>query len=38
LGDKQPVSVLVVVHTSDLHVLLLERADFRPLAIGDRQP
>lgn len=25
---KQPVSVLVVVHTSDLHVLLLERADF----------
>jgi dATP pyrophosphohydrolase len=28
VGDKQPVSVLVVVHTSDLHVLLLERADF----------
>ena len=28
MGDKQPVSVLVVVHTSDLHVLLLERADF----------
>ena len=25
---KQPVSVLVIVHTSDLHVLLLERADF----------
>ena len=25
---KQPVSVLVLVHTSDLHVLLLERADF----------
>jgi dATP pyrophosphohydrolase len=25
---KQPVSVLVVVHTSNLHVLLLERADF----------
>ena len=25
---KEPVSVLVVVHTSDLHVLLLERADF----------
>ena len=25
---KQPVSVLVVVYTSDLHVLLLERADF----------
>ena len=28
MGDKQPVSVLVVVHTSNLHVLLLERADF----------
>jgi len=25
---KQPVSVLVVVYTSDLNVLLLERADF----------
>jgi len=25
---KQAVSVLVVVHTSNLHVLLLERADF----------
>jgi dATP pyrophosphohydrolase len=25
---KQPVSVLVVVHTTDLRVLLLERADF----------
>jgi dATP pyrophosphohydrolase len=25
---KQPESVLVLVHTSDLHVLLLERADF----------
>ena len=25
---KQPVSVLVVVHTADLQVLLLERADF----------
>jgi len=25
---KQPESVLVVVHTADLHVLLLERADF----------
>jgi dihydroneopterin triphosphate diphosphatase len=25
---KQPVSVLVLVYTSDLHVLLLERADF----------
>ena len=25
---KQPVSVLVIVHTSSLHVLLLERADF----------
>ena len=25
---KQPVSVLVVVHTADLRVLLLERADF----------
>lgn len=25
---KQPVSVLVLVHTADLHVLLLERADF----------
>ena len=28
MGDKQPVSVLVIVHTADLHVLLLERADF----------
>ena len=28
MGDKQPVSVLVLVHTADLHVLLLERADF----------
>jgi len=25
---KQPVSVLVIVHTANLHVLLLERADF----------
>jgi dATP pyrophosphohydrolase len=25
---KQPVSVLVIVYTADLHVLLLERADF----------
>ena len=25
---KQPVSVLVLVHTAELHVLLLERADF----------
>ena len=25
---KQPISVLVIVHTTDLHVLLLERADF----------
>jgi dATP pyrophosphohydrolase len=25
---KQPVSVLVIVHTVQLHVLLLERADF----------
>jgi dATP pyrophosphohydrolase len=25
---KQPVSVLVIVHTAELHVLLLERADF----------
>ena len=28
MAYKQPVSVLVLVHTSDLHVLLLERADF----------
>lgn len=28
MAFKQPVSVLVLVHTSDLHVLLLERADF----------
>lgn len=28
MGSKQPVSVLVLVHTADLHVLLLERADF----------
>ncbi|MFZ2302007.1 MAG: dihydroneopterin triphosphate diphosphatase, partial [Gallionella sp.] len=26
-GYKQPVSVLVVIHTADLEVLLLERAD-----------
>jgi dATP pyrophosphohydrolase len=26
-GKKQPVSVLVVIHTSELDVLLLERAD-----------
>lgn len=26
-GHKQPVSVLVVIHTDDLEVLLLERAD-----------
>ena len=26
-GFKIPVSVLVVIHTPDLHVLLLERAD-----------
>lgn len=25
--EKQPISVLVVIHTSDLEVLLLERAD-----------
>jgi dATP pyrophosphohydrolase len=25
---KQPISVLVLVHTTDLHVLLLERADY----------
>jgi dATP pyrophosphohydrolase len=28
VGNKQPVSVLVLVHTADLHVLLLERADY----------
>lgn len=28
IGSKQPVSVLVIVHTANLHVLLLERADF----------
>ena len=28
MGDKQPISVLVLVHTADLHVLLLERADY----------
>ena len=28
MGYKQPTSVLVLVHTKDLHVLLLERADF----------
>ena len=28
MGNKQPVSVLVVIHTADLHVLLLERADY----------
>lgn len=27
MGHKQPISVLVLVHTADLHVLLLERAD-----------
>ncbi|MFZ4535076.1 dihydroneopterin triphosphate diphosphatase [Propionivibrio sp.] len=25
-GDKRPVSVLVVIHTPDLHILLLERS------------
>jgi dATP pyrophosphohydrolase len=28
IGSKQPISVLVIVHTANLHVLLLERADF----------
>ena len=28
MAYKQPVSVLVIVHTSKLDVLLLERADF----------
>lgn len=28
MGSKQPVSVLVVIHTTDLQVLLLERADY----------
>ena len=28
MGSKQPVSVLVVIHTADLQVLLLERADY----------
>ena len=28
MGNKQPISVLVVVHTADLQVLLLERADY----------
>ena len=28
MGYKIPVSTLVLVHTRDLHVLLLERADF----------
>lgn len=28
MSYKQPISVLVVVHTGDLRVLLLERADF----------
>lgn len=27
MGDKLPVSVLVVIHTPDLQVLLIERAD-----------
>jgi dATP pyrophosphohydrolase len=27
-GFKQPVSTLVIVYTAELHVLLLERADF----------
>lgn len=27
MGDKQPVSVLVVIHTADGQVLLIERAD-----------
>ncbi|HEY3460306.1 MAG TPA: dihydroneopterin triphosphate diphosphatase [Casimicrobiaceae bacterium] len=27
-GSKQPVSALVIVYTAELHVLLLERADF----------
>ena len=28
MAYKQPVSVLVLVHTPDRHVLLIERADF----------
>jgi len=28
MAFKQPLSVLVLVHTQDLHVLLLERADY----------
>ena len=38
---KQPVSVLVLVHTSDLRVLLLERADFPEhwqSVTGSREP
>jgi dATP pyrophosphohydrolase len=34
LPHKLPVSTLVLVHTPDLKVLLLERADFP--AIGSR--
>lgn len=29
MNPKQPISVLVVVHTADLKVLLLERVDFQ---------
>jgi dATP pyrophosphohydrolase len=28
MGDKIPISTLVLVHTRDLHVLLIERADY----------
>jgi len=38
---KQPTSVLVIVHTAELHVLLLERADFPDhwqSVTGSREP
>ena len=36
---KLPVSVLVIVHTPELEVLLIERADRAGfLAVGDRKP
>lgn len=40
-GYKQPVSVLVLIHTSDLQVLLLERADrpgFWQSVTGSQEP
>ena len=39
MGNKQPISVLVVVHTADLQVLLIGAGRLPRLpGTGDRQP